>query len=347
MSVEDPWSDDEMAATASEALGAGQDSDLPQDVRFLASSVRVVGRRLRRKEYEHDPEAFAIFVLKPMPRNDPAVEDYDLVWRLDEAATALSGRLWLTNEGLNFGHSLPDVPGESELIDWMIDELALGDYPTVVFDPTVDGGSLRFYPKGLANLGEVRTYGMADLHAVNSTDVKAVIDFVVEHGLVTPQQQISNSSTWANAPKYYVSSNAEALIQSQLRIALKKQWPACEVQHEMPVKSGRFDLAICYFDQAASTWTYFGVLELKVLKDRSATGKTPYNLAHNQTTAADGLAQAAAYQKNVGATWGMLCCFDHRKDEDEADAFLAAVEDAQDVEIYRWRILNASKLTRV
>lgn len=343
---QDPWSDSAMAATVAESLGVGQDSELPPDIRFLASSVKLVGRRLRRPESRDDPRHFAVFVLKPMGRRDPAVEDFELVWRLDEATTALSGRLWLTNEALNFGHALAQVPAESELISWLIDDLELGEYPTVIYDPTVDGGRIRFYPDGLADLGKVETYGVGDLHAVSADDVKGIVDFVVSHSLLTPQMQISKGSTWVNPSKYWVASNAEALIQGQLRVALKARWPICDIQHEIPVRSGRFDLSVSFFDPDSTTWTHYGVLELKVLKDRSATGKTSYGLPHNQAVVADGVAQAASYRDNIGATWGMLCCFDHRQHADDECLATLASNDSRDVEVHRWRIWNSSEPLR-
>ena len=349
ISINELWTDSKMAETVAEAPGLGRDSGLPSDVRFLASSVDVVGRRLRRAESSSDPDEFAVFVLKPMGRNDPAVSGYDLVWRLDEAATALSGRLWLTNEGLNFGHSIPDIPGEAGLVEWIVDDLSLGDYPTVIFDPSVDGGRLRYYANGLCDLAEVRSYGICDLHAITLEEVQGVVDFVVEHSLITPQQQISNSSTWANAPKYWVASNAEAVIQSQICIALKKEWPACDVKHEIPVKAGRFDLAVTYCEPNAGTWTFYGVLELKVLKDLSNTGRTTYTLAQNQEWVNDGASQAASYRTDVGAAWAMLCCFDHRKDEDQGQEYRARVPagDPRGVEVCRWRLMNSSDQLRV
>lgn len=342
----DLWSDSALAATVAESLGAGQDSELPPDVRFLASSVKVVGRRLRRPESGDDPPHFAVFVLKPMGRKDPAIKEFELVWRLDEAATALSGRLWLTNEALNFGHALAQMPAESELISWLIDDLELGEYPTVIYDPTVDGGRIRFYPSGLMDLGDVQTYGVGDLHAVSADEVKGIVDFVVSNSLLTPQMQISKGSTWANPAKYWVSSNAEALIQAQLRVALKKEWPVCDIQHEIPVRSGRFDLSVSFFDPASGAWTHYGVLELKVLKYHSATGKTTYGLTDNQTAVADGVAQAASYRDNIGASWGMLCCFDHRQDADSECLATLPANDSRNVEVHRWQIWNSSEPLR-
>lgn len=268
---------------------------------------------------------------------------------LDQATEPLTGRLTLTNEGLNVGHSAPHEMADNELIDWVVDTLDLGDLPTVIFDPRVAGGELRFYERGLSQLAHVRIFPVGAIHAVTLEDVKSVIDIVHGESLITPQQQIGRATTWERAASHWVANNAEAVIQSQIRIALVVQFPLLEIEHEGAVRSGRFDLCIGYFEPETASYTWFGVLELKVLKTKGSTGRT-YSDASNKGAIMKGMKQAFSYRENRHANWGSLCCFDMRDFDDATDKCFDHVRDTADkqsIDLSRWRLHNTSEALQI
>ncbi|QIK82331.1 hypothetical protein [Sanguibacter sp. HDW7] len=258
----------------------------------------------------------------------------------------INGRLWLANEKLTFGHFVEHQHSGLELFDWVVDTLGLGSRPAVIFDPTVDGGELRYYANGLSDMGEVRAYPLGAVREVTFRQAREVIDLAHSEHLASPHTQIV--PTWKKAPTHWAASNAEAVIQSVIKVALKSTFVFCEVDKEGHVKTGRFDLSISYVDPSTRTRTYYGVLELKVLKS-AGSGGAIVAAADNLAAVKDGLVQAYSYRNDLSAFWAALCCFDMRKDPDATDECFAAIagEAVQhDVNVSRWRLFNSVKKYR-
>jgi len=340
------WSASELRETAELFAGAGSDSEMPPEVRFLRAVARLLVKRRTRDGALNDTDTAAVLILETRERNDPFLEPFSLEPMLDQAMATINGRLWLANEKLTFGHFVEHQHSGVELFDWVVDTLGLGSRPAVIFDPTVDGGELRYYANGLSDMGEVKAYPLGAVREVTFKQAHEVIDLVHTEHLASPHTQVV--STWKKARSHWAANNAEALIQSLIKVALKSTFLFCEVDKEGNVKTGRFDLTISYVDPSTRTRTCYGVLELKVLKSAGSGGAT-VAAADNLAAVQDGLVQAYSYRDNLSASWAALCCFDMRKDADATEECFTAIAgeaNKHDVNVSRWRLYNSVKKYR-
>lgn len=341
------WDPTDLRDTIDLVRGVGTDAELNPPQRFLRSAARLFVKRLARQVLD-DPSEPAVIILDTRDRDDELLRNFDfsLEPTLDQAMVSITGRIWLSNEKLAFGHFVNHERSGADLFDWVVMDLQLGDKPTVLFDPTVDGGELRFYPSGLSDLGQVTPYPVGAIHQVSYQDARTVIETVYVNNLVSPQNQIV--STWANPSKHWAAQDAEAVVQGLIQVALKSTFLFCEVDKEGPVHTGRFDLVLAYVDPTTGARTNFGVLELKALRSRGSTGNA-YSTSETKKIVSDGLVQAYQYRDNLSAMWAALCCFDLRMDADDINECITEIaQDALDhqVSVDVWRLFNSSKRYR-
>ncbi|WP_434971577.1 hypothetical protein [Microbacterium paraoxydans] len=341
------WDPNDLKDTIDLVRGVGADAELKPPQRFLRSAARLLVKRLAR-QVSDDPSEPAVIILDARDRDDELLRafDFSLEPTLDQAVVSITGRIWLSNEKLAFGHFVTHDRSGADLVDWVVRDLQLGDKPTVFFDPTVDGGELRFYPFGLSDLGQVTPYPVGAIHQVTYADARAVIETVYVNSLVSPQHQIV--STWAKPSKHWAAKNAEEVVQGLIQVALKSTFLFCEVDKEGPVRSGRFDLVLAYIEPVTGARTNYGVLELKALRSRGSTGAA-YSTSETKKIVSDGLVQAYQYRDNLSAMWAALCCFDLRMDADDMNDCISEVaQPAVDhqVTVDVWRLFNSSKRYR-
>ncbi len=347
-SIAQIWDARSLRETVDLFQGAGADSEITSEVRFLRASARLLNKRRSRSESSNDPERLAVILLTTPKKGDPFLQPFSLEPMLDQGVVPLNGRLWLTNEGANFGHYLDHDLAGADIFSWVVDELGLGDTTAIVFDPNVDGGELRYYVDGLSDLAKVRSYPIAYIDPVTYDDARRVIDLVYSEALASPQHQVNHVSTWRKAASYWANDNAEGVIQSHIRVALKFAFLFCEVSKEGPIASGRFDLTITHLDQATRATNCYGVIELKVLKTFGSTGNV-YSDSDNRTAVADGLLQAHSYRDDIPAAWAALCCFDMRREDDPSESCFDQIKDEaseKNVELGRWRLFASAKSFR-
>ena len=129
------WDLDALRATVALFGGAGSDDEIQPDVRFLRAAARLIWKRRAREDAPQDSSDLAVLILDTRERDDPFLTEFALEPMLDQARVALTGRLWLSNEKLNYGHYQEHTKSASDLFSWIVDDLALGDRPAVVFDP--------------------------------------------------------------------------------------------------------------------------------------------------------------------------------------------------------------------
>lgn len=264
---------------------------------------------------------------------------------LDQARSSFSGGLWLTNETLAFGDYAKIKLSVNAFIELIVDELVLGDTPAIIYDPSVDGGEMRYYELGLGDLGSVIVYPVAHAQGPTYEAVEQVINMVHEQALITPQQQVTRVSTWQNAEKSWASANAEAVVQSVLRPALMVAFLHCQVEQEQTVASGRFDLTVVSMDPVTRAKTTHGVIELKILKSHGSSGAS---VADSATVGVvhDGFVQAHSYKDDLNAIWAVLACFDMRRIEQATDACfdkIRAEAVSRGVHLGRWQLYASSK----
>jgi hypothetical protein len=94
--------------------------------------------------------------------------------------------------------------------------------------------------------------------------------------------------------------------------------------------------------------TFLAVLELKVLRSYSDSGRTAYSGSNVEEWIEKGVKQAGAYRRERGHRVAVLCCFDMRR-EDTGEACLSGLRDLaeeQEVALRRWYLYASSELAR-
>lgn len=344
-----PWANSDFAGTARTTINVGADADLPDDVRFIAGVAKLILRRLAEIKTGADPVRPAVFFLES---NAPACKSGIMPKRvpmLDNGLTTLTGRLWFMAPVVVTGRYIElEECDDDELFKIVTDDLLMGEVPAVVFDPRTKIPELRFYPSGLK---DPVTCHKAELHKGQITleEIFQVIDHVHRTLLVTPEAQSNAGKLWSDNMKYWPVENAEDTIQLYLRAGLTTAFPACTVRHEQTSVPGRLDLEIEQSDPLdRGDIVRHAILELKVLRSFSNTGKTIYTEQDALDGIEKGVKQAATYRDDKDAKAAALCCFDMRRINTGEKCFEHVTELAKRlvVVLRRWFIYATSEQYR-
>ena len=309
------WADaeGEFSETVSRHGGIGFDADLSDENRFVVGVVQLLRRRRAQMEDSEESASMdlAVFILQPQPPGHVTVQRVPM---LDNGLTGVTGRLWFTSAPVISAHYTELPPGtDDERFAYVVDELGLGERPTLIYDPRLQSPELRLYPAGL---GQPDTREMKPLEGdVAPGDVFDAIDELYRQCLVTPSAMIANASLWRDAGHYRPQENAEALVQSHLKAGLVSRFPFCTVRHEQLQPAGRTDLEIEQLDPIDhSNVTRHGTIELKVLRSFWSSG-TSVSDGETQQSVEGGMEQAHAYCREKQYRWSALCCFDMRRSD--------------------------------
>ena len=339
------WREGDFDATYSETRGIGVDSDLPEELRFMAGVAHVLRRRIAAGDSQDDadPLDIAIFVLNP-----PMVDVLAGAMRFpmfDNGKASVTGQVWLTTPAVISARCL-DLPAgtDDDRFQFVCEELDLGSLPTIIWDSRSAVDSFRWYRNGLAEPEHVELKPLSG--TISPQVVYAKIDHLARECFMTPTGMPAGTGLWKNAGRYWPQERAESLIQSHLRIGLMGSFPYCTVRHEQTQTAGRTDLEIeqCS-SRDRSEVTYHCVLELKVLRSYRATG-TVVSTQDTNTWFDEGVKQAALYRRHKGSRWSALCCFDMRAiDQSDSACFDHVSEEAAtlSVELWRWKLYGSPK----
>ncbi|WP_156306419.1 hypothetical protein [Novosphingobium sp. AAP1] len=339
-----PWSGADLRATAKQFAGDGADDDLDSVTRFGRSIAKLALRRMRQQLHNMRRDAIAIFLLQPngLPNMETIRQPM-----LGDGGVEICGKIWFVSMTAQAGRELVPPSDEAGKMFDHIESLGLGDVPAAVFNPTVAIPTVRFYPKGLTAEDEFDTVEVAD-REVTINDIKRAIDEMHEEHLCTPDVQIAGNSMWSDSQKLHASSNAEAIAQTHVKLALSFRLFNCDVRPEQPMKAGRVDLEVV--QQLADGASIIPAeIEIKVLRERNRRGKK-WSDAFNEKWMRRGIRQAAAYRDVRKAKAGMLCCFDMRSGDRGESATFSGVKpyaDAIAVELHRNFLYNDSEAWRV
>ena len=305
------WTDEALAATVSEHGGIGSDAGLPEPERFVAGVAKLLVRRAYEAEAEEEPEDpdIAIFVLQPYPPDDARNTRHEPM--LTNGLTRVVGRLWFTPAPVLTGHYVDLPEGSNDVrINYVAKGLALGNRPTLIYDPRPRSPELRWYPEGLNQISTVEFKPLAG--DVSPEDVFETIDRIHSECLVTPNALPPSKSLWTDSYRYRPLSNAETELQTYLLVGLTSRFPFCTVRHEQPQPAGRVDLEIEQLDPADRARVLrHATIELKVLRSYYASGSTVSD-AETRDWIRKGVDQASAYRSGKNCRWAALCCFDMR-----------------------------------
>jgi hypothetical protein len=339
------WDLGELKVTANTNAGVGSDAGLADDVRFASGVVKLVRRQIA--EGTENPARLAIFLLQPNARQLDKNVQPKRIPMLDNGLTQLAGRLWYVNEAVVSGKYLElDEIEDDALFSVVTDRLQLGDVTAAVVELRTKTPSVRFYPRGLSELDDVRT--LAITGPVTLNDIFAAVDHVHKTHLVTPEANSPAGKLWVNGAKSCPTKKAEDCIQMYLRSGLATAFPACDIRFEERSPAGRLDLKIEESDALDKTRvTRHAILELKVLRSYGSTG-IPVSSEETRAWVESGVKQAFSYGKEWHAKRPALCCFDMRVEPTGQECFAPVSKLAKNlrVELRLWFLFGTSKRYR-
>ena len=338
------WSNDDFRKTVLTTSEAGVDSDLPDEVRFIAGVAKLIKKRITRESYKNEPAQLAIFLLKPTLATNHELE-VRRAPMLDTGLTELNGRLWFVSPVVVVGKyiELEDC-NDDDHFRFITDDLKLGDVPAVIFDPRQDTPEVRFYQNGL-NTPEDFLASKVINPDVSLERIFEGINFIYNKHLKTPDAQEKAGKLWKNSRKYRPKKNAEHIIQLYLRVGLSPFFPTCTIRTEQGDVAGRLDLEFEESDRRK--FVRHAILELKVLRSFGSTGKS-VSEDKNLEWIESGVEQSASYRDERGALAAALCCFDMRKKDTGRECFDKVLPLANDnrVELRVWFIYASSEKYR-
>lgn len=320
------WAGDDLADTVRTTFTVGADSDLPDEVRFVAGIAKLVVRCIAQATDGIDSPTPAIFLLAPVPVAAAERFGPKRVPMLDNGLTPVNGRLWFVSPVVVVGSyiELEDYD-DDRIFGFVTDELQLGDAPAIVFDPRTRALEVRLYRKGLnyPEEYEASSVGCVDLGLPR---ILEVVDLIHGRCFITPDAQEQAGLLWHDKAKFIPVENAEKVVQFYLRVGLTTAFPVCTVRTEQHGLPGRLDLEIEESDAVdRSQFIRHAILELKVLRSFWSTG-TPVSEEYTRDWVESGVKQAAAYRNERHARAAALCCFDMRCDDTGQDCFRHVIE---------------------
>jgi hypothetical protein len=341
------WDESALAETLKDSFGAGSDVDMPDEIRFL-HGVAKLGRRYF-QDCEDDERGLSVFILHP-DRPGELGRPTEYVPMLRNGRQSLSKRIWLTTHRVNESFAVDMGADESDGDVWTYvkDELGFGDLPTVVVDSR-DGKTVsHFYPGGL-NKPQLEEERDLTLATIDRDSLYEAINSIYMDDLKTPDAQGEANNVWANAARGFPSDKAEKFVQRVLKVGLTRAFPDFVIRPEQPQSEGRTDLEIeqQFADDPTSVTRHF-ILEIKVLRESSDTGKTKYGLGDTEDAIRKGLGQAVVYRDNKPARDAVVCSFDTRKDYSGAAVYDFIRDEAVDkaIALWVWHLFNSSEEMR-
>lgn len=344
-----PWEGGDFQSTIDEYGGVSADPDLPDESRFVSGVAKLLLRRQAEANNlgKSDSNDIAIFVL--VHAVPASLRNAQRVPMFDNGLTMVTGRVWFTAAAVVSARylELPDEASDDAHFSYVVDCLGLGSQQTVVFDPRPANPELRWYPEGLSEPDVVEQKPLAG--DVTVSEVFEAIERIYQQNLITPISLPPGTGLWINSRLYHPRENAEALVQSYLKIGLTGAFPSCIFRHEQSQPAGRTDLEIFTINPLdGKSSVAYAIIELKVLRSFGSRGAA-VSQAYTNSAIEEGVKQAAAYRETKPANWSALCCFDMRKDDLGEDAcffHVRCLATHREVSLKRWFIFASSSAYR-
>lgn len=343
-----PWSEDELRATAEQHRNEGAGNSLPAEVRFLSAVTKLVMERRAQPAANADPAHPAVFLLKPDPEPELVKKGLTRVRVINNGLKSIAGKIWFVSEIANSAWRFPvDDEDDEAIMQVVAEELGGGYLPAILYEPRTNPASLRFFPKGISNPDDCRTFSPST-DRINLDIVLAEIDRCYPNHLCTPDAHPSGTPLWQDSERLWPVKDAELRIQGILNVALSTALPTCDVLPEQPDSVGRIDLLIEeHIPGAPSIVRRAAILELKVLRSFGSTGRAKSDNENNEWIES-GVRQAAEYRDKRKAAECALCCFDMRREHVGDSCFDHVKEEAErrTVRLRSWHIFKSSDAYR-
>jgi hypothetical protein len=342
--VDPRFSDEVLRGVVKEDLGLGADAEVDDVVRFQRSVVKCVRRRMGRfgANAESHP---AVFFLTSPPAALPR-EKCGEAPMLDNGRSTLGGRLWFVGPMCASGVYLELEEWEDAAVfEHAVNSLDMTGVPAVIMDPRDGTLELRWYPLGLDKRDRYEPMAAGGT-PIGIEHIIQTITRIHGHSLCTPTALGRGRKAWVDARRYWVSDDAEYIVEACLQSSLAEAYPSCDIRKEQDMPVGRSDLEIheSHFDGAGG-WTSHAVLELKVLRSlRSSGNAVPATTMKAQVK--DGVLQAYQYRDYRKARAAALCCFDMRRNRSDCFVGVRRLAKTHDVRLATWTMYNAPKTQR-
>ena len=336
------WAGDIDQLNAKWLSGEGSDTELPETLRFLLAVRRLALAREREPDCEYD-RAAALVLTPPSIFESPPL-GLRRSPLLNNGNYRLTGQLHFLNVAAA-GQSLDYEGDDGQLFD-ALERHGVHGLPTVIYSPKAGGHSkLSWYPDGIQNQAKVQVIPVA-VEQPNAELITQAIEGVYRGDLITPDRVPAHDSLWTKASHGWASQIAEAQVQRNIKLGLHGRFPTCRIVAEQPGPDGRTDIEIVGdFGVAPGSVTHFAVLELKVLRERGATGDT-YSANDIEKHVDHGVDQAATYGADRNFRERMLCCFDMRANDAGAGGVFAPIQRKADqlgVSLRYWFLYRSSE----
>ena len=258
----------------------------------------------------------AAFVMVPYPRQ--VKEHYEIERVLDLRANprpVLGELLFLSFDGTH-GCTMPMPTNDADILDWLEDE-GFADYPIVL----VYRGSLKMVSRTSGATGDARCDQIRETMPEATLDglLGALKHFHIEN-LLTPF--ICSKGVWESelAMNYVPGKHPEKAIQYDLRIALRSWFQGVlRVELEDKIPTGRIDVRILRRNQGDSSYSYWAVIELKIMRSKRNAPKgkraSTVSMSKNVSAVVEGLKQVNSFRRDRNAVEGLLEVFDMRKNK--------------------------------
>lgn len=337
------WTGDDLKRTLDSHEGVAYYADSADTLRFTHGVAKLLRKRLARASVGDEKGYPSIFILGPTP--DHPTEKAIRVPRLNAGISKLAGHVWFLSREPVAGNGFEACfANDSELFDFAVIVLKAGEMPAVFFDADENTRMVRIYPNGLQYVDNCLELAI-DADDVTPPRVKSIIDHIHQSRIITPEAGDENLKLWIDKEKHQPIQYPEAMIQSHLITGLSTALIGCRIRKEQTGVSGRYDIAIEEQDPMnASSWIQHAILELKVIKSFTSTGKE-YSTSLNLTWLESGMDQAHCYRNENGSKFAALCCFDMQKTDYGEVCFDHISENAKIlvVELWRWYVYATSK----
>lgn len=341
------WNAEDLALTARAFAGIGTDASLPGEIRFLSRTAKLIQERKLVNNEGSDPKLPAVFLLAPSRRGEIS-KTAIRVPMLDNGLSRLNGWIWLVSAAVNSGYGLEvSFQDDNCLFTFVTDSLNLGDVPTVFYEPRGLSAKIRYYPYGLREPDKCVVYP-AEGEKVTDERIFSVIESVYQQCLKTPDAQSRAGKLWKRADLCWPSSNAEAVVQLNLKAGLIGHFLTCIVREEQTTPEGRTDLEIEEKDpHNRGQITRHALIELKVLRSFREEGSM-FPPTETLDRIKRGVLQAYEYGTQKSAKLATLCCFDMRQTDEKESCFDHVREIARDKQVVlkRWYIYSSSATYR-
>jgi hypothetical protein len=341
------WTEEDLAETTKAYVGSGYNQNAEAFAQFCHEAAKIIQKRRAR-----NPQTLAlspvVFIMAPRPSVDGI--SYEERPLFDRAKDEISGRIWFgpARLGLGVGIDLPQC-NDQQRFEYIIDFLGAGHSPAIYYDAADDAAIMRIYRKGISAPDE---YENLSLDSANLTlaHIKTILDKAHAQFLKTTTASETARKLWQNQEKCFPIKEAEKGIQEVLFIAMSSYlgFGPVYVEQEGGSVMGRYDFRLKEQDPIDSTkWTYHAILELKVVKSFTNTGRKIQDSINHQAVT-DGVNQANDYRDDHRCRMAALCCYDMRTLPDPAQAVAHEQTRAAslNVELWAWPLYATPKKAR-